>query len=72
MSRLFPVNEHGIERVARVAAGIGLVGAAVTGTLGPWAYIGVVPLLTGLLGSCPLYPRLGSSTCPMSRRPAAR
>ncbi len=64
MAGFFSVNEHPIERVARVAVGVGLVAAAATGTLGAWAYIGVVPILTGLVGNCPLYSVLGVSTCP--------
>ena len=47
----------------RVILGIGLLGAAYTGTVGAWGYIGVVPLLTGLAGTCPLYTLIGISTC---------
>lgn len=71
MGRLIPLNEHPAERVLRVALGVALVGAAVSGTLGAWAYVGVVPVLTGLLGSCPLYTLVGFSTCPIRNRPAA-
>ncbi len=60
---LLPNNEHAIERVIRVALGLGLIGAAATGRVGAWGYIGVVPLLTGVIGSCPLYTLLGISTC---------
>ena len=56
-------NEHPIERVARVILGAGLIVAAAMGQVGVWGYIGAVPLLTGLLGSCPLYTLLGVSTC---------
>lgn len=71
MSKFFGVNEHPIERVVRVAVGLGLVAAAFTGALGAWAYVGVVPVLTGLLGNCPLYSVLGISTCPTRTRPSA-
>lgn len=64
MTRLLTHNVHPLERVARLALGLGLVVAAYLGSLGPWAYIGVVPLLTGLFGTCPLYTVLGLSTCP--------
>jgi hypothetical protein len=37
----------------------------VTGTVGAWGYIGLVPLATGLLGNCPLYSVFGFSTCPL-------
>lgn len=65
MSRILPVNVHPIERVLRVAVGVGLVGAAYAGAIGPWGYIGLVPILTGVLSSCPLYTLLGISTCPI-------
>lgn len=70
MSRLFPVNEHVVERAFRILAGVGLIGAAAAGTIGAWGYIGAVPLLTGLIGSCPAYTLLGISTCP-TRSPKA-
>jgi hypothetical protein len=65
VSKLFPVNEHVVERGLRVALGLALVGLAATGTVGAWGYVGVVPVLTGLVGSCPLYTLLGFSTCPL-------
>lgn len=69
MSSLLKVNEHPIERVARVVVGVALVGMAAMGTIGAWGYIGVVPILTGALGTCPLYTLLGVSTCPVKTRP---
>jgi hypothetical protein len=71
MSRLFPVNEHPVERGLRIALGLALVGFAATGTIGAWGYVGVVPVLTGLLGSCPLYTLLGFSTCPLKTQKAS-
>jgi len=65
MSKLFPVNEHVAERALRVALGLALIGLAVAGKVGPWGWVGVVPVLTGLVGSCPLYTLLGFSTCPL-------
>jgi hypothetical protein len=52
----------------RVAGGLVLIGLAATGTVGMWGYIGVVPLLTGAIGMCPLYTVLGINTCPVARR----
>jgi hypothetical protein len=54
--------------VLRVGAGLLLIGLAATGTVGAWGYIGVVPLLTGAIGMCPLYTVLGINTCPAPRR----
>lgn len=56
-------NEGTLDRTLRIGAGLGLIGLHVGGVLGPWAWIGVVPLLTGLVGSCPLYSILGIRTC---------
>lgn len=69
MNRLLPKNEHMVERILRVAAGLTLIILAAQGTLPAWAYVGVVPLLTGLLGSCPLYTILGISTCRHQPKP---
>lgn len=65
MSRLLTPNVHRFERIARIALGAGLAGAALTGAIGAWGYIGVVPLLTGFAGSCPIYTALGIATCPV-------
>ncbi|HRH80596.1 MAG TPA: DUF2892 domain-containing protein [Thiobacillaceae bacterium] len=55
-------NVGGVDRVVRIAAGVALVAWAALG--GPaWAWIGVVPLATGLIGWCPAYLPLGMSTC---------
>jgi hypothetical protein len=57
-------NEGTLDRALRVVAGLLLIGLAATGTVGLWGYIGVVPLLTGAVGMCPLYSVLGINTCP--------
>jgi Protein of unknown function (DUF2892) len=56
-------NSGGIDRVLRVIIGLVLIGLAATGTVGVWGWIGVVPLLTGAVGFCPLYTVLGMNTC---------
>lgn len=68
MANLFPTNEHTAERVLRVLAGLGILSLAFVGPRTPWGYLGLIPLATGLLGSCPLYTLLGISTCPMKAR----
>ena len=60
-------NVGTVERVVRVAAGVTLIALTLTGTIGLWGWIGVVPVLTGAVGSCPLYSVLGFSTCPMKK-----
>lgn len=60
-------NVGGIDKILRIVAGAGLIAwaAAMDGPV--WAWIGVVPLATGLMGWCPMYPLLGMSTCPMKK-----
>ena len=60
-------NVGGIDKILRVIVGIVLIGLAALGIVGAWGWVGVVPLLTGLLGRCPLYPLLGINTCPMKK-----
>ena len=60
-------NVGGIDRLLRIVAGLVLIALAATGTVGMWGWIGVVPLLTGLIGWCPVYPLLGINTCPMKK-----
>ncbi len=62
---MFKTNVGGIDRIARIVGGLALIGLAVAGVIGPWGYIGVVPLATGSLRMCPLYSILGFSTCPL-------
>ena len=61
-------NVGGIDRILRIVVGLVLIALAATGTVGWWGWLGVVPLATGLLRFCPLYPLLGISSCPLSSR----
>lgn len=61
------LNVGGIDRMLRIVLGLVLVALAATGTVGLWGWIGLVPLLTGAVGFCPLYPLLGMNTCPVSK-----
>ncbi|MCB9624855.1 MAG: DUF2892 domain-containing protein [Sandaracinus sp.] len=70
MSKLFPTNEHPVERGLRVLLGLGLLSLVVVGPQSLWGLVGLVPLLTGLVGSCPLYTALGFSTCPVKTKTA--
>lgn len=56
-------NIGGIERIVRIVAGLVLVALAATGAVGVWGWIGVVPMVTGLIGWCPPYSLLGINTC---------
>ncbi|HJV85252.1 MAG TPA: DUF2892 domain-containing protein [Noviherbaspirillum sp.] len=60
-------NVGGIDRALRVVLGAGLIGASLLGAIGPWGWIGVVPLATGLFGFCPAYLPFGLRTCRMKK-----
>ncbi len=62
---MFARNEGSIDRALRIFLGVFLVGMALSGVTA-WGWIGVVPLLTGLFGTCPLYSILGINTCKVS------
>ena len=57
-------NVGSIDRVLRIIVGIGLLSLVFVGPKTLWGLIGVVPLLTALIGWCPAYVPLGLSTCP--------
>ena len=56
-------NVGGLDRMARIGAGVALIALAATGTIGVWGWLGVVPLATGLSGWCPAYLPFGISSC---------
>jgi Protein of unknown function (DUF2892) len=58
-------NVGSIDRILRILLGLALVGLTLTGTIGLWGWLGLVPLATGLVGWCPPYALLGISTCKM-------
>jgi hypothetical protein len=68
MTRLFPRNEGTADRALRVSVGLVLVSLVFLGPQTPWGLLGLIPITTGLLGSCPAYTLLGISTCPVRGR----
>ncbi|BDI03215.1 YgaP family membrane protein [Sphaerotilus microaerophilus] len=61
-------NVGGMDRIARIAIGALLIVLTLLGTIGAWGWIGIVPLATGLLRTCPAYSILGLNTCPMQQK----
>lgn len=59
-------NVGSIDRILRIVAGLVLIALTLMGVIGVWGWIGVVPLATGLLRTCPVYSLLGVNTCPTS------
>lgn len=62
MSRILQANEHTIDRVLRVVIGLVLLSLVFVGPHTLWGLVGLVPLFTGLAGTCPLYSLFGLST----------
>jgi hypothetical protein len=66
-AQLFAINEGSIDRAIRVIVGLVLVSLVFVGPETPWGWIGLLPIATGLAGTCPLYTLLGISTCPLKK-----
>jgi hypothetical protein len=67
---MFKKNEGTVDRALRIVVGLALLAAffAMPEASYRWAFLlGVVPLATGLMGSCPVYSILGISTCPVKK-----
>ncbi|HSH57455.1 MAG TPA: DUF2892 domain-containing protein [Halomonas sp.] len=60
-------NVGGIDKTLRIVVGALLILLAITGTIGAWGWIGVVPLATGLFNFCPAYKLLGVNTCKLKK-----
>jgi membrane protein implicated in regulation of membrane protease activity len=60
-------NVGGIDRIIRIVLGLALIGLTVTGNIGMWGWLGVVPLATGALGWCPPYAIFGFNTCSVKK-----
>jgi hypothetical protein len=60
-------NEGVVDRALRVIVGLAILSLVFVGPQTPWAWFGLVPLLTGLVGFCPAYALFGVRTCPAPR-----
>lgn len=56
------MNVGGIDKSIRIIIGVALISLVFVGPQSPWGWIGLIPLATGLMGWCPLYPLLGLNT----------
>jgi hypothetical protein len=59
-------NVGGVDRAVRIVVGLGILSLAFVGPHTPWGYLGLIPLVTGLLGWCPAYSLFGIKTCKTS------
>ena len=60
-------NVGSIDRAIRIVFGVSLILATISGLLGVWGWIGIVPLATGTFRFCPAYLPFGLSTCKMKQ-----
>lgn len=67
MANLLEINVGAVDRTLRIIAGLVLLSLVFVGPKTPWGWIGLIPLSTGLLCTCPLYSLLGIRTCPAKR-----
>jgi hypothetical protein len=63
-----PRNEASWDRAVRVVLGLVGLSLVVIGPRTAWGLFGLIPIVTGLVGYCPLYTLLGFSTCPAAKR----
>jgi hypothetical protein len=64
---MFQKNEGTADRVIRIVVGLGLLSLVFLGPQTPWGYVGLIPLATGLAGTCPAYRIFGFKTCSLQK-----
>jgi hypothetical protein len=68
MATSFAMNEGAVDRAVRIILGLAVLSLVFVGPKSMWGLVGVVPLVTGLVGVCPLYSLIGVSTRPVNGR----
>jgi hypothetical protein len=58
-------NVGGIDKILRIIMGLVLIALVFVGPQTLWGWIGLVPLLTGFVGFCPIYKIFGLNSCPL-------
>jgi hypothetical protein len=60
--QVLQLNVGNVDRLLRVLLGVVLIGLALFDAIGPWGYLGVIPLVSGAMAFCPLYSMFRFST----------
>lgn len=60
-------NVGQIDKIIRIVLGLALIALVFVGPQAPWGWIGIVPLVTGLIGFCPAYKLIGINTCDLKK-----
>ncbi len=61
------INEAGWDRTLRIVIGLVAISLVFIGPKTMWGLLGIIPLATGVTGSCLLYSVMGVSTCPVQK-----
>lgn len=70
LQTLLPANMGTADRIVRVVLGLAILSLAFVGPQSALGWLGLIPLATAALGSCPLYTLFGVRTCPKKELPA--
>jgi len=62
------INVGNLDRILRIIVGVILITLAATNYFAPWGWIGVLPLLTGIIKFCPAYALFGLNSCPSEKK----
>ena len=65
-------NIGSLDRMIRLVVGVVLLTLVFVGPQTPWGYLGLIPIVTALIGFCPLYALLGIATDHSQRAPRGR
>lgn len=68
MGNFFGKNVGTVDRVLRIIVGVVLIALVFVGPKTPWGWIGLIPLITGVLATCPAYRLIGLRTCPADNK----
>lgn len=68
LEKIFPRNLGTADRLIRIVAGLFMLSLVFVGPKSLFGLVGLVPLVTGAIGSCALYRLCGASTCPVNTR----
>lgn len=68
IAKYLPRNESNLDRALRIGIGLFVVSLMFWGPKTMFGLIGLVPIITGALGSCPLYTVFGIRSCPIQQR----
>ncbi|HTN13373.1 MAG TPA: DUF2892 domain-containing protein [Sphingomonadaceae bacterium] len=60
---MLKTNVGGIDRILRIVVGLVLIALVFVGPKTQWGWLGIIPLATGFLRTCPLYSLIGVNTC---------